>query len=110
VLQGPYFDDVLDLIVPHEAQALSLQIHARGWSDGLFIKGARYKHPPDDPFKGLQPVLEAPVDTDVRHLEVTFSEAVCLGETKTHTLEVKRCSSLCASTLAIAGWLPLTQG
>ena len=85
-LQGPYFDDLLDVVVPHQAEPLYLQVSARGWRDPFFIRGARYQHPPETPFK----VLSQPAaDDELRVLEATFAEAVCLGESKRHTLEVR---------------------
>jgi hypothetical protein len=94
-MQAPYFEDTLDIILSHQPSPVSLQVVGRAWSEGCFIgRGGSYTQPSNsvlaaDRCRALS-VIDA---TAVRYVDAAFLEPLCLGETKTHTLEV-RCKPL----------------
>jgi hypothetical protein len=94
-VQGPCFEGWLDVKVPDQQHDLSLHVRGYGWSQGLYIRGASYKQPPPDALRSVA-VLQQGTEADVHHLEATCAEPVCLGETKTHTLEVPCYADVCA--------------
>ena len=86
--QAPYFDDLLDIVVPYAPAEKYLQVRGRCWAEGLYLKGVQYYNPADDPFKHavLHP---SPEDaTKIHEVTFTFTGAIMLGETRSAAFQV----------------------
>lgn len=87
-MQAPYFDDLLDIVIPFQPEECFIKVSGRCWQEGLFLKGVQYQHASDDPFKHslLHPASDA--ERAVREVSLIFKDAVRLGEAKSATFEV----------------------
>lgn len=99
-LQGPHFEDVLDIVVPHQERPLSLSVSGRCWQEGLHIAGARYSRSRvAGCMLGSQPIASAAPPE--RHLEATFAQPVHLGSSGSLVLEVRHCNTSPSVVLSI---------